>query len=122
MIPRRWFLLAALAIAAAHHGLSASEAGIGLHSERENDMIQLDISGEQGTRFSGILTIHDQGETHQQHLEDTVPVQLTLTGERIVLELTQDSEGSLDIELRKGGNRSTSRISGPGSRVRLSAH
>ncbi|WP_445005241.1 hypothetical protein [Halomonas mongoliensis] len=85
-------------------------------------MIQLDITGEQGTQFSGIITIHDQGETHQKHLEDTVPVQLTLTGERIVLELTQDSEGSLDIELRKGGNRSTSRIAGPGSRVRLSAH
>jgi hypothetical protein len=84
-------------------------------------MIQLDITGAVGTRFRGTLTIRESGETQRQQLEGTVPARHTLRGQGLDLELTQTSEGHLSVELRKGGNRSISRVAGTGSRIRLSA-
>ncbi|WP_299231258.1 hypothetical protein [uncultured Halomonas sp.] len=84
------------------------------------NMIQLDITGDAGTRFHGGATLYAEGDAHYHELDGIVPIQLTFQGEGIDLELTQVNEGNLNIELLKNGNRSSSRVSGLGSRVQLS--
>ena len=83
-------------------------------------MIALDITGNADTRFTGSATLYADGETQHHQLDGSVPAHLTFQGEGIDLELTQLNAGNLVIELSKNGNRSSSRVSGQGSRVRLS--
>lgn len=111
-----WLTLATLAMAPHSHAMATDR----LHSEHGDDMIQLDITGKEGTHFNGNATIHAGGNTQHRQLEGAVPTRLTFQGEGIELELMQSSEGNLIIELHKGGNRSSSRVTGQGSRVRLS--
>ncbi|MBS9404251.1 hypothetical protein KG088_11470 [Halomonas sp. TRM85114] len=111
-----WLTLATLAMAPHSHAMGTDR----LHSEHGDDMIQLDITGKEGTRFNGNVTIHAGGDTQHRQLDGSVPTRLTFQGEGIDLELTQNSEGNLFIEVHKGGNRSSSRVTGQGSRVRLS--
>lgn len=111
-----WLTLATLTMTPYHHAMATDR----LYSKHGDEMIQLEITGAEGTRFNGNATIHADGDTLLHELDGTVPVRLTFQGEGIDLELTQSSEGNLSIELRKEGNRSSSRVNGQGSRVRLS--
>ncbi|SRR5690554_4169527 len=86
----------------------------------DNHMIRIEITGTQGTRFSGTLTLEDIDGQRVHPLEGTVPTHREYDAEGVTLDITQQGAGSLDIEIRSGGNRSTSRVSGQGSRVRLS--
>ncbi len=86
---------------------------------KDNPMIVLDITGDKGTQFSGNVTLHHDSNIIQETLEGSVPARLSWEAEGIELELIQSSGGSLEVELTKGGNRSSTRVSGKGSRIRL---
>lgn len=119
MKTRLWLALALLAVALPHQASSLDKSAISSNNQKEAQMIQLDITGEEGTQFTYFLSTHHNGETREQRKSGTVPDKSTLYGDQIELDIIQTSEGSLLIELRKGGNRSTSRVTNIGSRVRL---
>lgn len=113
--------MAALTLAPCQSAISSDQANIHQNNGSfTNDMIALDISGNADTRFTGSATLYADGETQHHQLDGSVPAHLTFQGEGIDLELTQLNAGNLVIELSKNGNRSSSRVSGQGSRVRLS--
>ncbi|WP_445001031.1 hypothetical protein [Halomonas mongoliensis] len=87
--------------------------------DSDNHMIRIDITGTPGTRFSGTLTLDGNNGLQVHPLEGTAPSHRQYSARGVTLELIQQDEGSLTIEIHGGGNRSTSRVSGQGSRVRL---
>jgi len=122
MKTRLWLALTALAVVLPNQALSSGKSNINPQKQQEAQMIQLEITGEEGTQFTYILTARHNGETLEQHKSGSVPEKSTLYGDHVHLEVTQTSEGSLSVELKKAGNRSTSRVANIGSRVRLTVN
>ena len=84
----------------------------------------LEITGSQaGTGFSGECWVRQEDGTELRlALDGTVPQRRVLRGEGLRCDIVQESpEGSLTVEImdKHGGNRTRSRTSGAGSRVRV---
>ncbi|MGJ7456552.1 hypothetical protein ACR80S_04665 [Halomonas sp. MA07-2] len=119
MKPTLWLVLATLAVMVPD--LSSGMARQTQVIQQDiKQMIQINISGTHGTRYSGSLTIHNNSESDTYPLDGSVPTQLEYPGEGVTLEITVQSEGSLALEVRQGGNLSTSRAEGVGSVMQLS--
>ena len=104
---------------AALAGLCAMATGSAAADTEGN--IQLTISGDKQTRFSGecVVTLSD-GREETIPFGGSVPLERRLHGSGLSCRLQQDSEhGSLQVEVRKNGNVSRSRTQGKGSVVNL---
>ncbi|MDR5903048.1 hypothetical protein [Halomonas icarae] len=123
MLRTRWLTaLPALALLLTPTLAAHAESSSLSNPEPSPEMIQIHIGGSEGTRYHGNLTVSSQNDTQTHRLEGTAPTQLTYPGEQARLELTQQSPGSLTIEVIKRGNRSVSRVSGVGSRIQVSVN
>lgn len=114
-----WLVVAPLAFMAPDLPAAVDRQTSDMQQDK-NQMIHINITGTHGTRYSGTLTIHKDSESDSYPLDGSVPTQLEYHGEGMTLEITQQSAGNLEIEVRQGGNRSTSRAEGTGSVMRLS--
>ncbi|WP_416137185.1 hypothetical protein ACM26W_11785 [Halomonas sp. HK25] len=114
-----WLMLVPLAVMVTDLSAAKARQVPGIQQDTKQ-MIYIAISGTHGARYSGTLTVHGNSESYSYSLEGSAPSQLEYPGEGVTLEVTLQSEGNLAIEVRKGSNRSTSRMDGAGSVMRLS--
>lgn len=90
------------------------------YASEDNNLIEISISGDPGTRFSATFEIHQGNEIITSKIEEMVPSTHRYHGEILEARVRQESEqGGLTVEIRKSGNVSRSSTRGSNSELKL---